>query len=119
MLKPLNIIVGNAKRFMAYDIIGRLEKMRETFLLEELYGFVKKREKKKGQIHRVFEESFDACPCYTRKFIQQKLDYIHKNPVSKKWQLVKDYRDWPHSSAGFYEGGSYRYDKLLHVGEVW
>ena len=67
----------------------------------------------------MFEDSFDAKECYTRKFITQKLDYMHKNPVSKKWQLVKDFTEYPHSSASFYENGILRYDKILHVAEVW
>ena len=35
--------------------------------------------------------------------IQQKLDYIHLNPVSKKWKLTNDFREYEHSSAKFYE----------------
>ena len=59
-IKNLNTIIGNGKRFMAYEIIGRLEEQKEETLLQELYHGVKKRERKKGQRHRVFEESFDA-----------------------------------------------------------
>jgi hypothetical protein len=88
-------------------------------LLEELHGYVKKNEMKKGQLHKVFEESFDAKECRSREFILQKLDYIHKNPVSKRWQLVSDFTEYPHSSASFYEKGIKRYDKLPHVAEVW
>jgi REP element-mobilizing transposase RayT len=73
MEKSLNTIIGNAKRFMVYEIIKRLEKSREETDLERLYSAVKKTEKKKGQIHKVFEDSFDAKECYTDKFILQKL----------------------------------------------
>src|SRR5882672_7213655 len=38
MPKSLNIIIGNAKRFMAYDIIAGLEKKKQIPLLEELHG---------------------------------------------------------------------------------
>jgi hypothetical protein len=119
MPTSLNTIIGNAKRFMAYDIIAGLERKNQLMLLEELHGYVTKNEKKKGQRHKVFEESFDAKECRSRKFIQQKLDYIHKNPVSKKWQLVTDFTEYLYSSASFYENGIKRYDKLLHVSEVW
>jgi REP element-mobilizing transposase RayT len=119
MIKSLNTIIGNAKRFIAYDIIQSLEDKNETGLLEELHSYVKKNEGKKGQRHKVFEESFDAKECYTRKFITQKFEYMHKNPVSKKWQLVKDFTEYPYSSASFYENGILRYDKILHVAEVW
>jgi len=50
--------------------------------------------------------------------VYQKLDYMHKNPVSKKWQLVNDFTDYLYSSASYYEKGIKQYDKLLHVNEV-
>jgi hypothetical protein len=56
--------------------------------------------------------------CYTNKFVYQKLDYIHRNPVSKKWQLVNDFADYPYSSASFYEKGLKKYDKLQPVNEI-
>ena len=119
MPKSLNSVVSNAKRFMAYEIIKGLEKKNHILLLEELHGYVKKNDLKKGQRHKVFEESFDAKECRGRKFIKQKLDYMHKNPVSKRWQLVNDFTDYPYSSASFYEKGIKHYDRLLHVAEVW
>lgn len=118
MPKSLNTVIGNAKRFMAYEIIKRLEKEKNVNLLQELFDSVKKSEKKKGQRHKVFEDSFEAKECYSNKFVYQKLGYMHKNPVSKRWQLVNDYTDYPHSSAAFYEKGIKNYDKLLHVNEV-
>ena len=36
---------------------------------------------------------------------KQKLDYIHFNPVSGKWQLAKDDLSYHFSSARFYENG--------------
>jgi len=119
MPKSLNTVIGNGKRFIAYDIIKGLEKEGHFLLPEELHGYVKKNEMDKGQRHKVFEESFDAKECRSKEFIKQKLDYIHKNPVSKRWQLVTDFTEYPHSSASFYERGIKRYGNLLHVAEVW
>jgi len=48
---------------------------------------------------------FDAKACYSLEMIEQKIDYIHHNPVSGKWNLVNDWTEYPHSSAGFYELG--------------
>jgi len=101
----LNKIIGNAKRFMAYEIINRLEEKKMNEELGFLHGAVTKREAKKGQIHKVFEESFDAKGIYSEKFFMQKLNYIHHNPVSGKWNLVDDYTEYEHSSASFYELG--------------
>jgi len=51
----------------------------------------------------VFEDSFDAKECNSNKFVYQELDYMHKNPVSKKWQLVNDFTHYLYSSASYYE----------------
>ena len=101
----LNKIIGNAKRFMAYEIINRLEQMKRNDILEYLAAEVSGREKKKGQLHKVFIDSFDAKAIYNQKFFNQKFDYIHLNPVRGKWQLVDDYTEYEHSSASFYERG--------------
>ena len=73
MPKSLNTVIGNAKRFLAYEIVKRLEEMKANSLLDTLHAGVKKRERKKGQIHKVFEDSFDAKECHSTKFILQNL----------------------------------------------
>jgi REP element-mobilizing transposase RayT len=118
MPKSLNMVIGNAKRFMAYEIIKRLEEKKAIHILDVLHGGVKKREQKKGQIHKVFEESFDAKDCYSEEFIFQKLQYMHLNPVSKKWNLADDFTDYEHSSASFYEKGVKRYEHLVHLSDA-
>ena len=118
MKQSLNTVIGNAKRFIAYEMIKRLKKEKQYEILEKLAAGVNNREKKKGQLHKAFEESFEAKECRSAKFIFQKLNYIHRNPVSGKWQLTKDFVDYPYSSASFYETGVGIYDKILHVGEV-
>ena len=46
---------------------------------------------------------FDCKPCYTKKFVEQKMDYIHRNPCSGKWNLADEFTDYKHSSRAFYE----------------
>jgi hypothetical protein len=53
--------------------------------------------------HRVYEVSSDIKPCYTDKFLLQKLEYIHANPVTGKWELADSAEKYLHSSAAFYE----------------
>jgi REP element-mobilizing transposase RayT len=96
-------LIANFKRFLAYEIVKRLKVMGEDKLLAKLRAGVK--ESAKSKHHQVFEYSFDVKACYSKGFLAQKLNYIHANPVSKKWKLVDDYRLYPHSSAGFYELG--------------
>ena len=77
----LNKIVGNGKRFMAYEIVKRLEAANDSKTLLQLKEGLTDRDAKKGQKHKVFEDSFDAKPIYHRDFLLQKINYIHLNPV--------------------------------------
>jgi len=98
----LNSIISNGKRFMAYKLLNRLDSMDEEALLRRLENMVTARERKKGQLHKVFKDSFDAKAIFTHRFMMQKIDYIHNNPVAGKWMLAKNYLEYEHSSASFY-----------------
>ena len=39
---------------------------------------------------------------YNWKVFEQKMDYIHLNPLQEKWQLVEKPEDYKYSSAGYY-----------------
>ena len=114
----LNKVVGNGKRFIAYEIIKRLQEFDNLKMLDILKASITKREMDKGQKHRVFEESFDAKPIITDSFLKQKLDYIHFNPVRGKWNLVNDYTNYEHSSASFYETGLAKLFEPIHYRSV-
>ena len=101
--QTINTIVSNGKRFMAYDIIKRLKNLRRQDILDKLAEGITDKEKSKGQIHHVFEKSFDVKVCESSKFMEQKLEYMHMNPCSKKWSLVENPGDYRHSSMKFYE----------------
>jgi len=87
---------------MAYEIIKRLQTNGKAEILSILENAVTAKEKSKGQLHKVFEESFDAKSISNPKFFAQKLNYIHLNPVRGKYTLVTDWREYEHSSAGFF-----------------
>lgn len=103
--KSINSIVGNGKRFMAYEIVKKLEESNKEDLLKLLHSYVNEKEKLKGKLHEVFEPSFDWKDCKSEKFIEQKLNYIHENPCRGKWELVKQPEEYVHSSAAFYSSG--------------
>ena len=102
--KRINTIVSNGKRFIAYDLIHRLQQQNEIKILANLQQVLNNTEKKEGKLHSVFEPSFDWKECRTEKFIQQKLDYMHWNPC-KGNRLVELPEQYPHSSAKFYLTG--------------
>ncbi|HEX6916054.1 MAG TPA: hypothetical protein VF145_12485 [Chitinophagaceae bacterium] len=99
----LNKIIGNGKRFIAYDALRRLQSQNEDKILARLSEAVSNNEKNKGQLHKFFNDSFDAKPIESEWFFYQKLEYMHLNPVRGKYNLVDDWREYEHSSASFYE----------------
>ncbi len=114
----INNIIGTTKRFMAYEIIRRLKNIGRNDLLKRMYDSVNPNEKQKNKIHNAFQPSLDIKKIVTEKFIRQKLNYMHKNPVSGKWKLVDDYLDYEHSSARFYDLGEKGVYKIIHYYEV-
>jgi len=103
--QSINSIVGNGKRFMAYEIIKRLKEQDNEVVLNQLSSFVNLTERRRGKLHEVFERSFDWKECNSDKFILQKLDYIHSNPCRGSWEVVKHPWEYQHSSALFYYMG--------------
>src|SRR5258705_306746 len=103
--QSINSIVANDKRFMAYEIVKRLEKGGNEKLLSELASFVNDTDKLRGKLHEVFEPSFDWKECTGSNFIEQKLNYIHENPCRGEWSLVEQPQDYIHGSAKFYLTG--------------
>ncbi len=114
----LNKLVGEGKRFMAYDIVKNLERYGRLDLLKVLQEGVETKERLRGKKHQVFHLSFDARKCFNEKMIEQKLDYIHHNPVRGKWSLVDDFARYPHSSAGFYELGEVGNFEIVHYKDL-
>lgn len=110
--KSLNTVIGNGKRFMAYEIVTLLKKKGEEAFLKKLQAEVKARDRNRGKKHEVWIDGFDVKECRTEKFILQKLIYIHENPVRGRWKLSNTSLDYLHSSARFYFNGK---QKLFEV----
>jgi REP element-mobilizing transposase RayT len=100
--QSINTIIGNGKRFMAYELIERLKANKEISILNALASLVNDTDKTKGQHHAAFEPSFDWKECIGKSFILQKLNYIHENPCRGAWRLAASPHDYEHSSAKFY-----------------
>ncbi len=98
----VNKILANGKRFLAYEIVNRLELLGHHEILSQLSNAITQKERERNKKHRVFEISSDIKACYTEEFLLQKLNYIHNNPISGKWNLAATPEDYFHSSATFY-----------------
>lgn len=114
----LNKMIGECKRFMAYDIVSGLKREGKDGLLNNLMKGVQKKEKFIGKLHQVFRPSFDARFCHSKWMLEQKLEYIHHNPVRGKWNLVDDFTNYPHSSAAFYMLGEPGIKELVHYKDL-
>jgi REP element-mobilizing transposase RayT len=103
--QSINTIVGNGKRFMAYEIIKRLQQQRDEKLLHRLHLLVEAKDIERNKKHEVWEDSFDWKECRTNEYMQQKLNYMHNNPCKGKWNLAAAPVDYAHSSANYYITG--------------
>lgn len=103
--QSINTVIGNGKRFMAYELVKRLKEMNKEDILDQLSSWVNKTERLRNKKHEVFEPSFDRKECYSIAFMKQKIDYIHHNPCKANMQYVKLPEDYLHSSAMYYYTG--------------
>jgi len=55
--------------------------------------------------HEIWQRDSLSVEITGNAFAKQKLEYIHFNPVSGKWNLAKNYLEYRYSSARFYETG--------------
>lgn len=114
----LNKVIGNAKRFLAYEIVRRLQLQGDEELLQQLHDAVEYKDRQRGKQHEVWRDSSECKECRTERFILQKLSYIHSNPCRGKWHLAEQAGAYPHSSASFYFYGSHAAYPVRDYAEV-
>jgi len=56
----------------------------------------------KDRLYRFWQRRPMSIHLYTLAVFEQKLNYIHRNPVSGHWNLAKSQKDYKYSSAAFY-----------------
>ena len=117
-VQSINTIIGNGKRFMAYEIIKRLQAKGENDLLLKLQNKVEAKRKANKKLHDVWKLSFDWKYCNSIKFIKQKLNYMHDNPCSGKWNLCSSPIEYKHSSAKYYLAGEDGYYLVTDTGDI-
>jgi putative transposase len=90
-----------------FDVGGRFK----SFTGSEIRKYLLKKHPLKlssfisSQRDRVFhfwERRSKSIDIVTREIASQKVDYIHKNPLQERWQLVEKEEDYYYSSASFY-----------------
>ncbi|MEM9300405.1 MAG: transposase [Bacteroidota bacterium] len=64
--------------------------------------------------HRFWQRDALAIHMYDTDILEQKLEYIHLNPLQDHWNLVEYPEDYRWSSARFYEDGTDEFGILTH-----
>jgi REP element-mobilizing transposase RayT len=106
----LAILIMNAKRFMAYEIVKYLEKTGNLKFLDYFSIYARRQDHAR---YKLFTDGYDSQIIQSLKFFLQKLNYIHKNPCQEKWQLAKTPEEYKYSSASNYTYGNGLYEIRL------
>jgi REP element-mobilizing transposase RayT len=97
---PIGEIVQDFGSFTAHEILKKLQSDNEKDLLK-----IFRRSKRDPRHQHSIWQDIQAKNVYSVEILQQKLEYIHQNPVAKDWKLVEDRADYLYSSAGYYDYG--------------
>ena len=97
---PIGEIVQQFGSFTAHEILKSLRAQNKKDLLH----MFQRAKRDQRHEHSIWQD-IQAKNIYSLDFLQQKLEYIHQNPVAKNWDLVKDRADYQYSSAGYYDYG--------------
>lgn len=93
-------IIQSLKGYSARKIVEELERSNEKKILFNLKS-AKLSHKIKSN-YQVWQEGYHPQLITTTYMLQQKVDYIHSNPV--KHLLVKEPNEWKYSSLHYYSG---------------
>jgi len=104
ILKPESDSIGQIVQqfgsFTAHEILKKLRADNQ----KELLDLFQQEKRDQRHEHSIWQD-IQAKNIYSMEFLQQKMEYIHQNPIAKEWKLVEDRADYPYSSAGYYDYG--------------
>ncbi|QJD95117.1 transposase [Mucilaginibacter robiniae] len=83
-------------------------RLTNSFLLEQF------KVERNSRTYQFWQRNALPIELYTRQVLEQKLDYIHTNPLQQHWNLATDPNDYVYSSCSFYEKEDQRYSWLTH-----
>jgi hypothetical protein len=102
IIKPVERSIGQLLdefgSFTAHAILHQLRQTSERELLE----FFSAQRRDRRHKHSIWQD-IQAKNVFSIKFLDQKMEYIHNNPIDKEWKLVEDRADYRYSSACFYD----------------
>ena len=94
-------VMRDFKRFTSRTIHDRLRRDGRSSCLGWLEAATQRARPQRGELG-LWQDGFHPQALYLRHVFEQKLNYLHENPVRKG--LVRHRDDWWYSSAPFYDG---------------
>ena len=73
----------------------------------------------RNQKFKLWQDRFDDLAIRSMKVLENKLQYIHYNPMQEHWNLVSSPELYSYSSAGFYEHGLQNDLEVIHYKEFF
>ena len=73
----------------------------------------------KERAYRIFQRDALAILMDRKAKVEQKIDYIHNNPLHERWNLTDKPESYRWSSASFYENNQDEFGILTHCKEVF
>jgi REP element-mobilizing transposase RayT len=91
-------VIADFKRHTAQRLLDQIEKEGSTWLLNQLEYFRAKH--KTESRHQVWQEGYHPKEIDSDKVMEQKLDYLHNNPVFADWSPRRSIGDTPQHMSG-------------------
>jgi putative transposase len=96
--RSIGELLQNFGSFTAHAILKKLREDNRKNLLEFFHA-----QRRDDSLEHSIWQDIQAKNIYSEKFLTQKIEYIHQNPVAKDWNLVQKRADYKYSSACFYD----------------
>jgi putative transposase len=116
IIKPvtdsIGVIIQQFGSFTAHEILKKLQKDNQ----QDLLGLFQQKKRDQRHEHSTWQD-IQAKNIYSIEFLQQKIEYIHHNPIAKEWKLAEDRADYPYSSAGYYDYGRQPIIEITDINE--
>ena len=104
IIKPEKETIGEVvQQFGSFTAHEILKKAREDGKTDWLKTF--EQEKRDPRHKHSIWQDIQAKNIFSMEVLEQKLEYIHQNPIAKDWKLAADRADYAYSSAGYYDYG--------------
>lgn len=104
IIQPLDRTIGdllqNFGSHTAHAILDQLQRGHR----EELLEYFENQRRDLRSKHSIWQD-IQAKNIFTEKFLAQKLEYIHQNPIARDSNILKNRAEYRYSSACFYDEG--------------